>query len=87
MSVHKVRVGDTEIKLEARNVPSFFTDGPIGDAWAGGTHRIMLGEFILDNEEGADKPIVRPVANLIMTRETLKSFIIYLQDLSKRRDD
>jgi hypothetical protein len=64
--------------------PTFFSDGPLGDAWARGVHRITFGEFALDPKRGATSPGVRPVCTMIMTPEAVAATIEYLQNLANK---
>lgn len=70
-----------ELQTYWHHVPSYFVDGAIGAAWAGGIHRIVLGEICMNVEAGAQMPANRPVLNLIMSTEAIRHFINYLQSL------
>lgn len=69
------------VKIEERDVLTFYTDGPVGAAQANGLQRLLLGESIFDPEPGAQLPRIRPVLNLVMTSDTARLFGEYLLSL------
>jgi len=69
------------------HVPTVFTDGAIGSAWAVGTVRIVMGEVCFNIAEGATMPASRPVVNLVMNVPALRSFAEYINNLLENGGD
>lgn len=76
-------VGDDGMKVDWQEVPSYFFDGILGNAYVGGMHRIILGEFIFDPDPAATKPNVRPVCNLVLSHDALTALIERLQAVTE----
>lgn len=76
-----------QLEITTLDAPTFVVDGAIGAALVGDLHRILLGEFVVNLEPGAEKPKARVIANLVISTPALRYLIDYLQSLPGVRDD
>jgi len=65
------------------NVPSYFVDGVLGNARAGGIHRIAFGEVVFNPDPSAGLPAMRPVINLVLSDMALEHLVLALQEMQK----
>lgn len=70
-----------DLKIQPRDVPTFFADGAVGSAFAGGAHRILLAEFVVDPTLGAEIPGIRHVLNLVIPTSSVAGLIKFLQEM------
>ena len=68
-------------------VPTVVVDATLGNARVGGVYRIVLAEFVLNPEEGAQKPMARPVINIALTPVSLRNLAAALNALVEQLPD
>jgi hypothetical protein len=72
---------------QSSDAPTIFVDGAVGSAFAGGVHRILFAEFVVDATRGAKLPMVRHAVNLVIPSAAVPGLIEFLQQMPGLADN